>query len=195
MRYLNQLEYRHIKYYHNAENGGPPEGRDNVATSGCGLCSTCMVVELLTDKEFSIEDCVKLSESCGGNHRIGTDMCFLGPAVAEKFGLAYRNTDSPKELLDHLHRGGMAVVHVGVKEGEEYGLFTKRGHLMAVISADGDEVCILDPSYTTDKFTLPGREGKVNFASAPYLYCDIKTLDGETKPDRVSYHLFARIKR
>ena len=195
MRYLNQLEYRHLKYYHNAAHGGPVGERDNVATSGCGLCSTCMVVELLTDKELPLEECIKLSESSGANHRKGTDMCFLGPAVAERFGLAYRNTDDPAELLDHLRRGGMAVVHVGVKEGNEYGLFTRRGHLMAVISADGDEVCILDPSYTPDKFTLEGRVGKVNDNNAPYLYCDIKTLDAETKPDRISYHLFSRIKR
>ena len=48
MLYLNQLDYSHIPYYHNAKNGGPPEGRNNVGTSGCGLCCACMMIEHLT---------------------------------------------------------------------------------------------------------------------------------------------------
>ena len=45
MRYLNQLDYRHVPFYHNASGGGVPEDRRNVATSGCGLCSMCMTVD------------------------------------------------------------------------------------------------------------------------------------------------------
>ena len=45
MLYVNQLEYRDIPYQHNMAHGGAPEDRRNVATSGCGLCSACMIVD------------------------------------------------------------------------------------------------------------------------------------------------------
>ncbi len=43
MLYLNQSDFSDIPYYHNADNGEPIEGRDNVGTSGCGLCCAYMV--------------------------------------------------------------------------------------------------------------------------------------------------------
>ena len=60
MLYVNQLEYPHIKYDHNMAHGGPPEGRNSVKTSGCGLCCACMVIDQLTDKTLSVEDCVDM---------------------------------------------------------------------------------------------------------------------------------------
>lgn len=48
MLYLNQLDHRGVPYRHNVKNGGVPPERQNVATSGCGLCSMCMIVDQLT---------------------------------------------------------------------------------------------------------------------------------------------------
>jgi hypothetical protein len=66
---------------------------------------------------------------------------------------------------------------------------------MLIISTDGKEFCFLDPSYTEEKFKIEGREGRVNEKNAPYLYCDVNTMDSECKPGRVKYHLFSRIKK
>ena len=41
---------------------------------------------------------------------------------------------------------------------------------------------------------IPEREGRVNDAAAPFLYCDVNTVHAETKPGRVKYHLFERRK-
>ena len=119
-------------------------------------------------------------------------MNVLGPVIAEKFGIHYSKTSELTAAIRHLQSGGMIVVHVGVPEGKEIGLFTKGGHYMAIISTDGEKFCFLDPSYTPEKFTVPERAGKVNTTHAPFLYCDVNTLDRETKPGKVKYHLFSR---
>ena len=194
MKYLNQLEHRHIRYEHNVENGGVPEERRNVATSGCGLCCACMMVDILTDKELTIEECVELSVGCAANYKVGTSMRRLGPVVAEKFGLDYAETNELSVVIEHLRNGGQAIALVGVPEGCEIGLFTKSGHYINLISTDGKEFCILDPSYTPTKYTIPERDGKVNFDNAPYLYCDVNIVQSELKPERVGYYLFSRKK-
>ena len=84
MLYLNQLDHRHVPFYHNASGGGVPEDRRNVATSGCGLCSMCMTVDRLTCRELELTDCVKLAEESGANWFFGVDMSILGPVVAEQ---------------------------------------------------------------------------------------------------------------
>ena len=122
-------------------------------------------------------------------------MNILGPVIAEKFGISYSKTSDLDEAIKHVQAGGVIVAHVGVPECKEIGLFTKGGHYILLVSTDGHEFCILDPSYTPEKFTIPERAGRVNFENAPYLYCDVNTVDSETKLGRVKYHLFARKKK
>ena len=192
MRYLNQLEYGHIPYQHNMGNGGAPEERRNVGTSGCGLCSACMVVDALTDSSLGIEECVRLSEDNKANLDLGTDMTVLGPIIAEKFGLPYSTTESLNDVIAHIQSGGQAICLVGHPAEGVPGLFTMRSHYIVLVATDGKEFCILDPSYKEGKFDIPERAGKVNDKNAPYLYCDVNLLHGETKGTR--YHLFSRKK-
>lgn len=194
MHYVNQLNYKHIPYHTNVkkEDKTDIERLRSVSQSGCGLCCTCMAVELLTPNTLPIEDCVKISEACVANHSTGTDMKILGPVIAEKYGLEYSNTSDLDEAIRHLQRGGQIVAHVGVPTGAEIGLFTKGGHYILLTATDGKEFCILDPSYTDNKFNIPEREGKVDTSRAPYLYCNVNTVHAECKADRPKYHLFSR---
>lgn len=197
MKYVNQLEYEHIPYPTRVkEEAYAPKGLNtSVRQSGCGLCSVCMAIDIITDTTLDIEECVKISCDCVANYARGTDMNILGPVIAEKFGIEYSKTSDLSEAIAHLQAGGVIVAHVGVPEGAEIGLFTKRGHYILLVSTDGKEFCILDPSYTPEKFTIPERAGRVNEENAPYLYCDVNTVDSETKPGKVKYHLFARKKK
>ncbi|MBE6645265.1 MAG: hypothetical protein E7612_07825 [Ruminococcaceae bacterium] len=190
MKYINQLEHPDIPYYTNVKEAEPR--LRSVSKSGCGLCCVCMMLDILTDKVLDIRECVKISEACVANHKTGTDMNVLGPVIAEKFDIEYSKTSDLAEAIAHLQNGGQIIAHVGIPEGQEIGLFTKGGHYISLISTDGKEFCILDPSYTPEKFTLPERAGKVDFSRAPFLYCDVNTVDAETKPGRVKYHLFKR---
>lgn len=197
MRYVNQLEYPHLPYPTKIKRADVPDEKKKttVRSSGCGLCCACMTVDLLTDTTLDIEECVRISEGCLANHGVGTDMSILGPVIAEKFGLSYSKTNDPAEAVDHLRNGGAVIAHVGIPEGATIGLFTKSGHYISLISTDGKEFCILDPSYSPEKYKIPERLGRVNEESAPYLYADITTVDSETKPGKTKYHLFARKKK
>ena len=54
MKYINQLEYRHIPYITHTKAAEDPNRVKDVARSGCGPCSVCMCIDLLTDKELGV---------------------------------------------------------------------------------------------------------------------------------------------
>ena len=190
MLYLNQLEYEHIPYPTRVKQAEPRNS--TVRSSGCGLCSACMVVDGLTTEVLTIEECVRIAMECAANHSAGTDMKVLAPVIAERYDLAYTQTNDVNEAVAALQRGAKIVAHVGIPEGKEIGLFTKGGHYILLIATDGEKFCILDPSYKEGKFDIPERAGRVDERRAPFLYCDIHVLDSETKPNRVKYHILAR---
>lgn len=197
MLYLNQLDHRHVPFYHNASGGGVPEDRRNVATSGCGLCSMCMTVDRLTCRELELTDCVKLAEESGANWFFGVDMSILGPVVAEQYGLQYSGTKDPEVVRACLQKGGCVIANVtGDREGHT-GLFSKVRHYIVVLSIDGDEVCILDPSYKEGKYEEEGRAGKAR-VDAPFVYCSLQDLQEDcicANPILEKYpyyHLFTR---
>ena len=194
MKYICQLDYSHIPYPTRVkqEEYAPNGLQSSVRSSGCGLCSVCMAIDYLTDKTLDIEDCVRISMECLANYGRGTDMNILGPVIAKKFNVEYSKTSDLSEAVKHLQEGGAIVVHVGVPEGKEIGLFTKGGHYMLLISTDGKEFCFLDPSYNEEKFKIPERIGRVDESRAPYLYAPIETVDSECKPGKVKYHMFKR---
>ena len=195
MRFINQLDYAHIPYHTRVKVPGLTEEEmlRSVRKSGCGLCCTCMMVDILTDKSLDIEECVRISEGCFANHNTGTDMKVLAPVIAEKFELEYRGTDDLGEAIEHLRNGGVIIAHVWTPIGAEKGLFTNgSGHYIALIATDGKDFCILDPSYSEEKYADPARVGRVDASAAPYLYADVNVVDAETKLNRIKYHLFAR---
>lgn len=191
MLYLNQLEYRHLTYNHNVANGGVPEERRCVATSGCGLCSCCMVVDQLTTESLSIEDCVALSENSGANLGIGTDMRVLGPVVAEKFNLDYAESDDRDEAKKWLECGGKVIALVRGDIDGKVGPFSHVGHYITLISIAGDEVCILDPSFKEGKYDEPGREGvaRIEF---PFIYSKLDTVYENGPSSWSKFYMFKR---
>ena len=195
MRYINQLEYPHVPYHTNGEHPElPPEQRNRtVKQSGCGLCAMIMVIEqLCLDKTVTVEEMVKISEENGAQPGVGTSLRILSPLIAEMFDLDYHGTNDLDEVVRHLQAGGVGIVHVGVPEGKEIGLFTKGGHYIALIASDGETFTILDPSYKAGKFDMPERAGQVDERCAPILYCDVHTVHAEMKPNRIKYHMFEK---
>ena len=195
MKYINQLDYPHIPYNHNMAHGGPPEGRTTVKTSGCGLCCACMVVDQLTEQALPVEECVALSEQNGANLEIGTTMRVLGEVVAKKFDLDFSCTNDIRRAIAHLKKGGRVIALVGGDREDYVGLFTKRGHFILLLSFDGEEFCILDPSYTPTKFDAPGREGRVR-VKYPFVYCSKEelVLAAKEKAKTGRYYLFSNKK-
>ena len=191
MLYINQMGYPHIPYNHDLENGGRP--LSSIASSGCGLCSTCMIVDhLVIGGSLSIEECRDLSYACKANLHVGTDIHVLGPAVAEKFNLDFEMTNDIDKLVAHLINGGEAIVNVAAVDG--VGIFTKGGHYIVATAYVDGEIEILDPSFTRAKYTAEHCEGKIRIA-APFVYCSPETLAGESVPHRTHpFYLFKRKK-
>jgi len=192
MKYINQLDYAHVPYRTNTKNDAILDKKKDVARSGCGLCALCMVIDLLTSEELSVEECVRMAEDCGASYGVGTDMSMLGAVAAEKFDIDYSQTFSLDEVIEHLRRGGQVIALMVVPEGEKTGLFTDGGHYINLISTDGEEFCILDPHYMDGRYDIPERAGKVDTTHAPYLYCDVNLVHAQTKTYRERYHLFSR---
>ena len=111
MLYINQRKYPDMPYQHNLKHGGAPADKSNISSAGCGLCCLCMVVENMTMHSFSLEECRQMVYDLKANMSAGSDLQIMGPAVAEKFGLTYDQTDDINKMLAHVHAGGMAVAN------------------------------------------------------------------------------------
>ena len=191
MLYVNQLNYGHIPYNHNMAAGGPPEGRNTVRSSGCGLCCACMMVAHQTGTELPVEEYVKLSEENLANQDLGTNMRVLGPVLAEKFGLEYVQSSDKDEMIAWLKNGGEVIVHAQGGKDDHIGLFSNRGHYILATAMAGDEVQIMDPSDKPEKYEIEGRKGKVR-KEEPYIYATPELVDEACYIDRIHFHMFKK---
>ncbi len=191
MLYLNQLDFPDVPYAHNLDDGGPPPGKGTVAAAGCGPCCLCMIVENLTTGHLELMECLAMSAQLGANRKPGTDLNILGRSVAERYGLEFNVTDDDMTLTQHLQSGGMAVANAGGDREGYRGVFSHGGHYIAVIALDGDEVCVLDPSYFSGKYDEEGRRGKVRVAE-PFVYCTLQVLKKDCENRSPAFYLFKR---
>ena len=193
MKYLNQLEYEHMPY--STDTGHP--GSDfnvngTIKRAGCGLCAVCMVVDrLCVEPRFGLEECRELAVSVGANHGVGTDMKLLAPAAAERFGLELEMTDDPERLSTCLRQGGAAVVHVGGDREGHLGVFSHGGHYITAVSLRGEEFCLLDPSWTAEKYEQDHCRTAVRQSSV-LLYASAQVLQEDTANRSPGYYLFTR---
>ena len=188
MKHINQRRYAHIPYPFRPEN---PEKPGNVRRNGCCLCSACMVVDQLTTKEFPVKDAVKLALDVKANHATGTDIMIFGPAVAEKFHLDFQPTDDINEAIQAVRDGGRVIVRVSNRYEINKGIFTKTGHYIVMVAATKEEVCILDPSWTSKKFIKWEKEGLVR-TEGTFVYIAPEILHNEGIQIYPRYYIFRR---
>ena len=111
MKYVNQLDYPHLQYITQTANPDPKWrqiGLENtIAKSGCGLCTSVMIADLLRvdEGDFEIEDARQLSYDCGANQWSGTRGIVYFPAFAEKFNLELVQSSNIEDLLHCLRTG------------------------------------------------------------------------------------------
>ena len=191
MLYLNQLDYRHVHYEHNIEGGGVPQERRNIATSGCGVCSACMMVDHLTSTHLSIEECIRLVYKVGASRFVGTRMAILGPALADMFHLGFKATKDMDEVKACLQKGGRVIINVGGDHDDYVGLYSYTGHYIIAIAYDGEELCILDPSYKEVKYEKTPHQGKVR-VDYPFTYCKPEYIVDDTQNRETPFYLFWR---
>ena len=188
MEYVNQLEYEALPYpttlSPDAER--PQQPYPTAARAGCGLACLCMLGDALGGEKLTMEKCVKLSVVYGAN-RDGTDMQKLGPIMAERWNLDYRESSDPEELRQCLGSGGMAILNAG----RVHGLFSEGGHfLLAAVERD-ERIWILDPSYMEEKYAEPHRRDAVEI-EYPYVIASLADVVRETQNRSPSYYLFTK---
>ncbi len=192
MLFINQNDYENMPYPTDAKN---PDSKNmlegTIASSGCGICSCCMMVDRLTLKTLTLEECRQMAIDCGANMDPGTDMEFLAPVVAEKFDLDLKTSSNTGELIECLQNGGCAVLNPGGDREGYHGLFTRGGHYMTAISYCNGEFLIFDSSWSETKFHTPEREGRVREEGC-FVYVTPEVLIEDTENRRPRYFLFSR---
>ena len=192
MKHILQWRYSYIPYPQLMDFPDDPRGKKGtVRSGGCGLCSVCMVIDQLTTKEFSVRDCTALSMACGGNHDDGTDMKVFGPVVAEKFNLDFSMTNDIWEAVEAVRDGGRVIALVSARTAGNKGIFTHGGHYIVVCAATKEEVCILDPNWTPNRYPKWEKEGYVR-TEGTLVYAAPEVLDSETKQTSTRYYIFRR---
>ena len=102
------------KYYNQNDYPEIPYGDGSIETSGCGLCSCCMVVENMTGHAFTPAEAARLAYECGACDETGTEISILAPAVCKRFGLTYELTcDSAADRMFRFIRMGRDVEKIG----------------------------------------------------------------------------------
>ena len=198
MKYINQLEYADISYITRTdmeEEADREAGKKTtVRSSGCGLCSSIMVLDrLLRDSDFELEDAIQLSYDVNANYRRGTSYKRYAPAFAEKFGLKLEMTNDPERLRYCLQTGGAAVIHIGGDYEGHVGVFSHGGHYVAAISQEPDgRIAILDPSYKVGKYEEEGRKGKVEVKNDVICICEMKVITEDFANRDPGMYLFWR---
>lgn len=184
-KFYNQLEYEHVPYEYNGN------GR-NVRTSGCGVCSACMVVENLLGVTCTPEEMVQIAYACGARDDSGTEMSILAKGVCEKYPLTYEMTNDAGKMMQFLQNGeGMAIANSGGDREGWTGVFTSGGHFIVLAAAQGRKITVLDPSVRPDKYNEPGREGKVELVGN-IAYTDIAVVAKDCDNRTPSYVLFRK---
>lgn len=200
MKYVNQLQYPDMQYITQTANPDPA-GRavglaNTVAKSGCGLCSSVMVADLLRvdDGKFEVIDARQLSYDSGANHAMGTDGKIYFPAFAEKFNLDFVRSDKIDDLLNCLRTGGAAIVLVGGDREGYNGVFSDRWrhYIVAVAEERDGRIAVLDPAYEEGAYEKEGRKGKVEVLSAGFGRCSLQVIKEETMSVPFPFYLFWR---
>ena len=153
-----QLDYENVAY------PSPKNGFGNLANNGCGPISASMLIENMLGVPFPPEEAARFFLECGARADVGTNFYIGAKAVAERFGLAVRDTEDAAEALAFLQAGrGMVIANTyGDRPEDGYiGVFSDSGHYILLTGAKDGEAYVLDPMYRPGRFDKPGRAGKV----------------------------------
>lgn len=174
--------------------GTHPSGRElTIEANGCGLCSATMIAWNLAGADVTLRDIAELAVQWGYHQFVVPHhvMKTFAPVLAEKFNLRMQTSCDGEELLECLHKGGMAIVHsCGDTEGH-IGILSHFRHYVAVAAAEGRKVTILDPSLLPGKYEEEGRKGLAE-VNGDEVIMDIDTLVSDCAGNIPRFFLFSK---
>ena len=187
--YYNQRDYSYVPY----DNPNTSK-KETVATSGCGVCSACMVFNNLAQKVlYTVPAMAKFSINCGARDNSGTnEKTLLNALCKANKGFSWRGTTDVNELVKHLKSGGMAICN----QGDVYNIFSTAGHFVVADRMVGNAVDILDPDMYAGKYDAYDRPNRI--VSKTNYGCVVTTaqLSKATSDRNPAYYLvsYKRVK-
>lgn len=165
-----------------------------IATSGCGVCSSLMV--LLNSTSYSKTLAAWTTEMRNNGCRVaeGTDLAAVCKYMKSKYRFNYEITSDINKLIAHLKKGYKAVANVGNK-----GYFSSSGHFVTVAGiTNTGKLIVLDPYYYTNKWTSTvngiKRSNYFNYNTSTHeVQCSTSTLSADSRGSK--YFLFTPTKK
>ena len=189
---IKQKQYSDVLYPTHTDDVDNIRGKTTtVSTSGCGLCSAMMVVQLITDRVMTVEEAIEISFETGANHATGTSMRLFAPLFSERYGFEYLITDDMKEMLKCLNSHGVVIVHVAGYDGYEC-TFSSNGHYIVAFhyNEQSNEVAILDPSFSKEKYNTEERKKRTRIdGEIVWVRPEVLHKDTDARSPR-RYYLF-----
>lgn len=183
MYYYNQRDYANINY-----DRPSTSVVETVATSGCGVCAVCIVLNNLMGKEnFTVKDMAKFSLDNGARDSSGTNMVTLLNAVCKKYpDFSWKASNSKSELVSHIRKGGIAVIN----QGDAYNVFSDSGHFVVGVQMYGDDVVdAYDPYLYDGKYAIGSRPKRIVLATKYGARVKVSEIEKAAADRKPSYYL------
>ena len=182
--FYNQLLYSHITY-----DNPSTERKETIATSGCGVCSTAMVVNNMARKQLcSVASLARFSVAHKARDNYGTNMFTLLDAVCNANShFSYSTTKDTQKLLKHLKSGGMAIIN----QGDNYRVFSSAGHFVVAYKAVGENVEVFDPYWYEWKYSAE----RTVFSTSRGCIVNISEIAKATADRNPAYYLISYSKK
>ena len=181
--YYNQNKYENVPY--NKPNGTVK----NIKTSGCGVCCATMVVNNLVGKEiYTIKSMAELSKKCGARTNNGTDVeKLLTELCKDVKGLSFECTEITDKLVNHLIKGGVAILHQGGGKNN-YNVFSTEGHYVYAYGiTDKQGIKVADSAYTNNRYKASPRKNRI--ISETTTGCIVAPEQVKRATTKISYYL------
>ena len=158
----------------------PHKKRPNatIGTSGCGVCSSLMIIENCTTYRISLEEFTQKCLDNGCRTPTGSDMTACGNLLKKEYGFEFERTNDVEKLKDHLKQGYLAVACVG-----KIPLFSFTGGHFVVIAGmtDDDNAIVLDPNVREGKYGN-GQRSEIHFnAENNEVYASFDTIKSDAQ--------------
>ena len=151
--YYNQLDFSDVPY--NKPNGT----KKNIATSGCGVASACIVFNTLAQKTlYTIRQMAEFSKSVGARTNDGTNVFKLVSKLCEKNkDFSFTTSRDVEKLINHINKGGLAICN----QGDSYNVFSNGGHYVVAYDVVDGNIAVADPSNKLNKYDLYNRPKRI----------------------------------
>lgn len=181
--YYNQNNYDYVKY----DNPSTKNRIETIKTSGCGVCSSCMVFNNLSGKEmYTVPQMAKFSLSHGCRDNSGTNVAKLLKALCKaNKAFSYTTTNDEAKLVAHLKKGGIAIAN----QGNKYNIFSTAGHFVVAYKMNGKNIEVLDPQMYSGKYNAYSRPKRIVKKTSTGCVVSQKEIGKATADRNPAYYL------